>query len=306
MIQMKVTPMEKLKVNLNYQSDDNILAEMKKAYENCPAAIKFCQDNGIPEDVIDNDITKVYDFVSDLNYCRNCPGTKKCNKQNPYLCTKIVYTSGILERQLVPCKEIIKRMKFERLFKVRDFPEEWLDISLTKDVDQTQKRTEAIKKYAEYLKKGQNPWIYLVGNKNSGRSYLAAAIVVDAAKKEKGPICFLDSSLRIRELNDLYLAKRKEDFQNRLDYYSNVPILVLDDFGNEFKNDFIRDAIIFQILSNRASKKLFTIFTSDFQIEEIQQLYDTSKAASIRAKQIASIISSYAGKEINIGNLSIY
>ena len=303
---MMVTPMEKLKVNLDYQSDDKILAEMKKAYENCPAAIKFCQDNGIPEEVIDNDITKVYDFVSDLNYCRNCPGTKKCNKQNPYLCTKIVYTSGILERQLVPCKEIIKRMKFERLFKVRDFPEEWLDISLTKDVDQTKKRTEAIKKYAEYLKKGQNPWIYLVGNKNSGRSYLAAAIVVDAAKKEKGPICFLDSSLRIRELNDIYLAKRKDEFQNRLDYYSNVPILVLDDFGNEFKNDFIRDAIIFQILSNRASKKLFTIFTSDFQIEEIQQLYDTSKAASIRAKQIANIISSYAGKEINIGNLSIY
>ena len=303
---MMVTPMEKLKVNLDYQSDDNILAEMKRAYENCPTAIKYCRDNGIPEDVIDNDITKVYDFVSDLNYCKNCPGVKKCDKNNPLLCTRIVYTSGILERQLVPCKEIIKRMKFERLFKVRDFPEEWLDLSLTNDVDRTAKRTEAIKKYGEYLKKGTNPWIYLVGNKNSGRSYLAAAIVVDAAKKEKGPICFLDSSLRIRELHDLYLAKRKDDFQNRLDYYCDVPILVLDDFGNEFKNDFIRDAIIFPILSNRASKKLFTIFTSDFQIEEIQQLYDTSKAAGIRAKQIASILSSYAGKEINIGSLNIY
>ena len=306
MTPMTVIPMEKLKVNLNYQSDENILAEMKKAYENCPTAIKYCRDNGIPEDIIDSEITKVYDFVSDLNYCRNCPGVKKCNKQNPLLCTRIVYTSGILERQLVPCKEIIKRMRFERLFKVRDFPEEWLDISLTKDVDQTAKRTAAIKKYAEFLKKGQNHWIYLVGNKNSGRSYLAAAMVVDAAKKDKGPICFLDSSLRIRELNDLYLAKRKDDFQNRLDYYSNVPILVLDDFGNEFKNDFIRDAIVFQILSNRASKRLFTIFTSDFQIDEIQELYATSKAGAIRAKQIANIISSLSGEEINIGGLSIY
>ncbi len=298
--------MEKLKVNLPYQSDDAILNDMKEAYLNCPTAIKYCRDNGIPEEVVFNDITKVYDFVSDLNYCKNCPGVKKCNKQNPLLCTRIVYTSGILERQLVPCKEIIKRMQFERLFKVRDFPEEWLDISLKNDVDKTQKRTQAVIKYSNFLKTGQNDWIYLVGSKNSGRSYLAAALVVDAAKKDKGPICFLDSSLRIRDLYDLYLAKKKDEFTNNLDYYSNVPILVFDDFGNEFKNDFIRDAIMFQIISNRASKKLFTIFTSDFTIEDIQELYSTSKSGAIRAKQIANIISSCAKEEINLGDLAIY
>lgn len=301
-----VIPMEKLKVNLNYQSDDKILSEMKEAYLNCPSAVKYCRDHGIPEEVIDSDITKVYDFVSDLNYCKNCPGVKKCNKQNPLLCTRIVYTSGILERQLVPCKEIIKRMQFERLFKVRDFPEEWLDVSLKSDVDKTAKRTEAVKKYGNFIKTGQNDWIYLVGSKNSGRSYLAAALVVDAARREKGPICFLDSSLRIRELNDLYTAKKNTEFQNRLDYYGNVPILVFDDFGNEFKNDFIRDAIMFPILSNRASKKLLTIFTSDFSIDDIRELYATSKAGAIRAKQIANIISSCAGSEISLGEIGIY
>ena len=303
---MMVTPMEKLKVDLYYQSDEAILEEMRKAYLSCPAAIKYCRDNAIPEEVIFNDITKVYDFVSDINYCKNCPGVKKCNKNNPLLCTKIVYTSGILERQLVPCKEVIKRMRFERLFTIRDFPEEWLDISLLTDVDQTKKRTEATIKYSNFIKKGMNDWIYLIGSKNSGRSYFAAALVVDAAKKDKGPICFLDTSLRIRELNDLSAAKKKEEFQKRLDYYSNVPILVFDDFGNEFKNDFIRDAIMFQILSNRASRKLFTIFTSDFSIDDIQELYSTSKPGAIRAKQIANIISSCAGKEINLGEIAIY
>ena len=104
MIQMKVMMMEKLKVNLDYQSDESILLEMRKAYDNCPTAIKFCKDRGIPDEVINNDITKVYDFVSDLNYCKNCPGVKKCAKNNPLLCTNLVYTYGILERQLVPCK----------------------------------------------------------------------------------------------------------------------------------------------------------------------------------------------------------
>lgn len=300
-----VMPMEKLRIDAEYQSDEKLLEMMKEAYRNCPTAVKYCKDNGIPEEAIDNDITKVYDFVSDLNYCKNCPGIKKCAKNNPMLCTRIVYTYGAIERQLVPCKELIKRMNFERLFEVRDFPEEWLDISLRDDVDSSATRKAALFKYTNYLKKGLNDWIYLTGNKRSGRSYLAAAMVVDAAKREKGPICYLDTSIRIRELNDLSI-KKKEEFQKRLDYYSNVPILVFDDFGNEFKTDFIRDAIVFQILSNRLSKKLFTIFTSDFSIDDIQELYSTSKAGALRARQIANILKEGAGKEINLGEIAIY
>ncbi|MCR5505377.1 MAG: ATP-binding protein [Bacilli bacterium] len=297
--------MEKLRITNDYENDEALLEKMKEAYRNCPTAIKYCRDNGIPEKVIDEEITKVYDFVSDLNYCKNCPGVKKCAKDNPMLCTRIVYTSGVLERQLVPCKEIIKRMNFERLFEVRDFPEEWLDINFKEDVDNNAGRKAALGRYRNYLVKGINNWIYLTGNKRSGRSYLAAAMVVDAAKRGKGPICFLDSSLRIRQLNDMSL-KRKEDFQKLLDYYANVPILVFDDFGNEFKTDFIRDAIIFQILSNRQSKKLITIFTSDFSFDDIQELYSTSKAGAIRARQIAGILKEEAGKEINLGEIAIY
>jgi len=81
---------------------------------------------------------------------------------------------------------------------------------------------------------------------------------------------------------------------------------VLDDFGNEFKNDLIRDAIIFPIISARANKKLLTIITSDFTISEIVTLYSTSKAGALRAKQIGSLIKSTAKEEISFGDLAIY
>ena len=98
----------------------------------------------------------------------------------------------------------------------------------------------------------------------------------------------------------------KEDFDKKLDLYSNVPILVLDDFGNEFKNDFVRDAILFPILSTRASKRLLTIFTSDFSVSDIEALYSNTKAGAIRAKQIAKLILSMSDEEINLGDISIY
>ena len=302
---MMEAKMEKLKVNYTVESDDELLNEMKKAYEACPAAVKYCNDLKIPAEKIDENIVKIFDFVSDINYCKKCPGLKKCAKTNPLLCTKIIYEHGEIDRQLVPCKELLKDITFKKQFITRDFDEEWLDSNL-RTIDRNSGRDLALARYRDFLKEKDNSWIYLTGSKNSGRSYFASALVVDIARKDRGPICFLNSTLRLREMNDLGYGKKKDEFDRKLELYSNVPILVLDDFGNEFKTDFVRDAILFPILSTRAGKRLLTIFTSDFTISEIETLYSNTKAGAIRAKQIARLIQSMSKEEINLGDISIY
>ena len=299
--------MEKLKIsNLpNYDADEKLLEDMKKAYMACPQAIKYCNELGIPADKVEENIVKIYDLVRDINYCSKCPGVKKCAKSNPLLCTRIIYSQGEVDRQIVPCKELLKDVTFKKQFVVRDFEEDWLDSSL-RSIDRTSGRNKAIVKYHDFIKNKQASWIYLTGSKNSGRSYFAAALIVDAARKNRGPVCFLNSTLRLREINDLGYGKKKEEFDKKLELYSNIPILVLDDFGNEFKNDFVRDAILFPILSTRASKRLLTIFTSDFTISDIEALYSNTKAGAIRAKQIAKLIQSMCDEEISLGDISIY
>ena len=302
---MKETKMEKLKINLNIESDEELIEGMKEAYRACPQAIKYCNDLNIPPEKIEENIVKIFDFVSDINYCKKCPGVKKCAKQNPLLCTKIIYTHGEVDRQLVPCKELLKQIAFKNQFAIRDFEEDWLDSNL-RTIDRNAGRDLALARYHDFVKEKDNRWIFLTGSKNSGRSYFTAALTADAARRERGPICFLNSTLRLRELNDLGYGKKKDEFEKKLDLYSNVPILVLDDFGTEFKTDFVRDAILFPILSTRAGKRLLTIFTTDFNIDEIETLYSNTKAGAIRAKQIAKLIKSMAGEEINLGELSIY
>lgn len=302
---MKEAKMEKLKLNIHVETDDELIEQMKEMYRACPQAIKYCNDLQIPPEKIDENIVKIFDFVCDINYCNKCPGVKKCNKPNPLLCTKIIYSHGEVDRQLVPCKELLKQIAFKNQYIVRDFDEEWLDSTL-RTIDRNAGRDEALAKYRDFIKNKDNSWIYLTGNKNSGRSFFASALTVDSARRERGPICFLNSTLRLRELNDLGYGKKKDEFDRKLELYSNVPILVLDDFGNEFKTDFVRDAILFPILSTRAGKRLLTIFTSDFSIEEIETLYSNTKAGAIRAKQIARLIKSMCEKEINLGEISIY
>ena len=305
---MGVKTVEKLKVkNLNIQSDDSLIQQMKEALYACPSVVKFCKDQGMTEEVMEQNITKIYDFVRDVNYCRKCPGLKQCKKDNAYLNTKITYSYGVVDTQLIPCKEILKRVSFERQFVVRDFPDEWLDVIMS-DINKSQSKTIAMEAYMKYLRNEDTSWLYLTGGIGSGKSFFAAALSIDLAKralKGKAPICFINASKRILELSELNKQK-SEDCKKKLELYSTVPVLVIDDFGHEYKNEFTRDAIVNEIITTRCNKKLFTIITSNFGLDEIEVLYSTSNAGAIMAKQIVKTIKAMCKKEIDLGDLKLY
>ncbi|HOH67764.1 MAG TPA: hypothetical protein PLX93_00390, partial [Bacilli bacterium] len=98
----------------------------------------------------------------------------------------------------------------------------------------------------------------------------------------------------------------KSAFAKKIVELSSLPLLVLDDFGNEYKNDFIRDTIVLPILIERAKNQRLTFFTSDFTIDEIAQLYETSKAGAIRAKQLARLLKEMAEEEFDLSGISAY
>ena len=301
--------MEKLNTkNLKIESDDSLLEQMKEALYACPSALKYCRDLGMSDEEMENNITKIYDFVRDVNYCRNCPGLKKCKKENAYLNSKVTYANGIVETQLIPCRALLKRVSFERQFLVQDFPDEWLDVTMG-DIDPSKPKKEAIDIYSKYVKDQETNWLYLTGGIGSGKSYFATAMAIDLAKraiKGKSPICFINAAKRILELSDLNKQK-SEEFKNKMEMYCTVPVLVIDDFGHEFKNDFIRDAIINEIITSRCNKRLFTIFTSNFPLDDIEVLYAcNSSAGAIMSKQIVKTIRTMCIKEVDLGDLKLY
>ena len=297
--------MEKLSRKMAYKPNEEILEKMRTTFYSCPTAVNYCRNLGVPDELIDKHIDILYDFARDINYCKKCPGIDNCIKENPLLCTKIVYEDGFLDRQLSPCRRLLEKMRLKNQFLVMDFDEDWINKG-SNEFNKSAGRKKAMEKYAEFAKKGDSTWIYLTGEQNTGRSYVAAYMAIDIAKKEKGPVAFINTASRFRQLSDMNY-KKQELFQKTLDLYCTVPVLVLDDFGNELKNDFVRDAILFEILSKRSANHLFTIFTSDFVVEDIETLYGTTKAAALRAKQIAKILKGNIGEgEINLGDISIY
>lgn len=297
--------MEKMKIDFTLEEDRNLMKEMKENYLNCPSAIKYLNGLKVPEEVIDDNISLVNDLVEDINYCSKCPGLKNCSKKIQHFCTKLVYCNGILEREMTPCKEFCKRISFEKRFVVNDIEGDFVERSVTK-IDKSKKRAAVVTKFLNYLNKDiTNEWIYITGSIGTGRSYLASVLLCEIVRRKDIDVGFVNCSTRFRELADLYY-KDKALFQNELDKLTTLPVLVLDDFGNEYKNDFVRDTIVSQIINLRATKKLYTIFTSDFSIDDVVGLYSLSKASEIKAKQIGKVLKAYCKEEISLGDLAIY
>lgn len=293
--------MVRLKTASHFKQDEKLLKQMKSDFLACPAAVKYIKSLKLSEEEIDENIVKINELVSDINYCKNCPGVNNCQKATPRLCTKIIYEDGSVDYQLVPCKEYLKLVHFTKQFIVKDFPDEWLELS-SKSLDKTAPRKAVISKYLESIQKNDHDWIWINGEQGTGRTFLAAILSIDIAKNEKGPIAFLDVSSRFKEI----LSKKDAAFQALIDKYSSVPVLVLDDLGNEYKSDFVRDGILFQILNARSKAHLFTIITSDFNIEDYVTMYMSNAASKPKVEQIKKILIKNCGDEINLGNLSIY
>ena len=293
--------MERLKPNFLFEENKELLAKMKEEYLACPSAIKYINSLKIPEDKVNEEIVKIYDFVLDLNTCKKCPGIANCPKSNPMLCTKITYIDGVVGRELVPCKEYLKQLMFERSFVIRDFDIEWLNGDL-KRIDKNTSRAEAIAKYNAYYKGESDNWLYLQGENGSGRTFLAANIAIDIAKKNRGPVAFIDVPSRFK----LLASKKDLEFKKMLDLRCQIPVLVLDDLGNEYKSDYVRENILFPILNLRSKNHLFTIITSDFSIADIATMYTTNLASKPKAEQIKRLLKRVTGGEINQGDLGVY
>ena len=297
--------MEKLS-QTNLVKNDSLKKALEEKYSKFgPNVISQCKKLGLSDEDILNNADKINDWVSDRVYCHNCPGLKNCKKANPHVISDLKYENGFLSRVLSPCKLILEKIKFEKLFIVRDFPQEWLEESIQTADHEFIERKKIFAEFLDSITSNKDKWFFITGTQNTGKSYVAAMMANEIARRDLGEVCYINTASRFRQLMD-YSTKKNDLFYTVLNYYSTCKLLVLDDFGNEYKNDFVRDSILYEILSKRSKNNLTTIFTSDFKIKEIEVMYGKDNASMIRARQITRILNLKCGKEFSLGEVPAY
>ena len=260
---------------------------------------------GLTNREVRENIGKLNDFREDYNVCKNCPGYEKCPKADKHISLYVCKDGSYLTTRSEPCKKAIEKAKIDSKYIYNDFPSEWKKSTLKK-LDLSENRRPLIKEFVNIVKGKSNRWLYVIGNHKVGKSYVLVTFANEFVAMGLGKVGIIDATTKFKELADS-AYKQKEYFNNEIKTLSNLPLLVIDDFGEEYKNEFIRDSIVIPILSERNHNNLPTFFSSDFTIKEIGKLYSVGKnGGEIRGKQLEKILLEMAEKEFDLTGASIY
>ena len=254
---------------------------------------------------VKENIGKLADYQEDFNICKKCPGFEKCPKTTQHISMYVYKDGSYITTRNEPCKKMIEEMKIDSRYLIKDFPDGWRK-STTKKLNMLDDRLEIINDFADgILKKKSKKWLYVKGNHRVGKSFVLVSFANDYAKK-KGKVAVINASKRFKELGDLVFSE-KERFRKYLDALINVPLLVIDDFGEEYKSELIRDQIVLPLLNERAKNDRLTFFSSIFSIQEIQRLYSIGQSSGyIRGKQLGTLLTDMCKKEYDLTGVPIY
>ena len=290
--------------------DENV--DMKKYIEKLLANLKADQDvyeslkplHLTNKEVRDN-VGKLHDYQEDFNTCKACPGFDKCPKKNKHISISVYKEGGYIETRSEPCEKLLKEIEIESKYLAKDFVPEWRNSRL-KNLDLSENRRPLIKEFVNITKGKSNKWLFVKGNHKVGKSFVLVTFANEFVELGLGKVAVINAAKQFKNLADIAYSD-KEGFKSTIELLSTVPLLVIDEFGQEYKNEFIRDQIVIPVLNARAHSELPTFFSSEFTIKEMQQLYSIGKnGGAIRGKQLGSLLTDMCEKEYDLTGASIY
>lgn len=272
-----------------------------------PIIVAFLESHNIDIKDIDR-LSLLEEYKESENICRNCSSLTSCRQKMRGMKIKLIYDSGILYDELDEChlaKEERSKEAFLSNILYSDIParSKYLTLaSISKDYDPEQINSQTVLYYnlvkASVLKRKRGFYIY--GDLGVGKTYLSIAFINTMAKK--GYKCaFLKVNDFINKMRR-YISLHSDEYDMTIEMIKGVPFLVIDDLGTETISAYSRDDLLFNILDHRMENDIFTIFTSNINIEELQKVFTYDKnfnQDTLKAKRLIERIR-YLGEEYNL------
>lgn len=280
--------------------------DLKKQIKSLEAKIKedtevfeLIKSWGVNDKLLLNNISKFSDFQEDYNYCKKCPGFDKCEKSNPHMSLSLDIDGNYVSRNYSPCKIITARIVKNSLYLYSDFPEQWKEVSYDA-IDKPVTRVKIAYQFSKIIDGTSKNWFYLYGPAKSGKSYFSAVLMNEYITKTKQQAAYIDITKRMKQLADLYYSD-KNNYEKMFNNLANVSLLIIDNFGSEYKNEFTRDSILIPLLRERSNSNLVTIFVSGFSLDYsgIERLYSLNEwgNSSIVAHSLLDLIKASTTKD---------
>ncbi len=251
---------------------------------------KLCARLKIDDEILMKYTSKLETTSCELKNCSKCKSLDKCKNEVEGHVYYPVVEKDYLEFIYKPCK-YFKENTIKNTTTFFETPKILRNASLS-DVVIEKERSEILKYIKDFLKKKINneetKGLYLSGSFGSGKSYLLSALLNELSNKGFRTVNVYYPAL----LKRLKASFNEYNYDEVLDEIMTSDILLLDDIGAENNSSWARDEVLGTILQYRMDNDLSTFFTSNFTIEELENiLSETSKGVDeIKARRIVERI----------------
>lgn len=249
--------------------------------------VKLVNRLDVNEDTLIKYTSKLENTVNELNNCKCCKGISHCkNRVIGYVSYPEKQESGLVF-SYIPCKYQKELSKFKNTVTFFETPK-FLREAKMKDIYLNDKRRIDVIKYAKnfidsYKSSEKIKGLYLYGSFGSGKSYIINALLNELGKD--GVICI---SVYYPSLLKTLKEGFKTNYDERLKEIMESDVLLLDDIGAENNTAWGRDEILGTILQYRMDNGLSTFFTSNLNLEELEEHLKTTANSTdkIKARRI--------------------
>jgi DNA replication protein DnaC len=199
------------------------------------------------------------------NNCQYCGGAKKVH---PIKDGIVIYSESI---DCVCSKKENEKHRKELILKTCGFPPfaESMTLEKFKVYPEVQKAYNTAKKIASTP--NELFWLALVGENGNGKTHLAISIC-KAWLKAGVPAKYTFVPLLLDELKEGFRYEREGDYElsytKRFDYYCNVALLLLDDYGAESDTAWVQEKLD-TIVDYRLMHNLSLIVTSNVPLDDM-------------------------------------
>jgi DNA replication protein DnaC len=133
--------------------------------------------------------------------------------------------------------------------------------------------------------KNPDGWLVFMGETGCGKTHLASAIVNYRYEQGK-PALFVVVPDLLDHLRSAFNPESKISYDRLFESVKTAPLLVLDDFGEQTTNPWVKEKL-YQLINYRYNSRLPTVITTRLSLDEIMSEVDSSISSRLVDRKIS-------------------
>lgn len=233
----------------------------------------------LSKNAMNRGLMKLYEYKSQSKQCNECKSFPQCKNIVPGYSPILRVENGEIHLIYEKCHSRImyeKQQKQQKLVQSVHVPKEILNASLH-SLDNSDERGAAIYEMLRFLKEAENglpqKGLYLYGPFGVGKTYFLGAIANELKNMNISSMLIYMPEF-VREIKSSF---KNDTTDEKLDYFKKADVLMLDDIGAEMQSPWFRDEILGSILQYRMMEQLPVFFTSNYSLEQLEELLSTTR-----------------------------